>query len=572
MPYFLRMKKEKIVRAAPQRLFNQITRQMKAFHSKPDEKLLLRAFELSIRAHGNQKRASGEPYWTHPANVALILAKWGADSSTIAASFLHDVLEDTPLTQKELKREFGPSITHLVEGVTKLDQVAKMGKKFTDIANIQKIMLAASKDWRVMTIKLADRLHNVRTLSYLPVRTQKRVATDALLLYVPIARKLGLHSLVDELTDTAFYFIDKKAYLATERTIQKSIQHKRAAMQSVIRSLKKKLPKARFFMYRKNIYHVYTKLNKTQKDIDSLSDVQVLCIETKTAPECYEALGQVHLLYPPIPKKIKDYIAIPQPNMYAGLHTTVIGPKGRPLKVYIATRKMFDLNNRGVMAIDNEVLRFLPQIRNRIEKIDQLFNLPTNFEEANEFMSALELDFLPKTISVFTTEGESFELPIGATPLDFAFYYLDGHGERLWKAKVNGQFVNLNHPLESGDIIEFLLSKEKQFNERWIKMANTQLAKKRIQALAHPSSQPRNIDVVVFAKDRLGILSILTEAFSMARIKLLATTSISYRGETVSHFNLGDVSMKKLAGALEEIRKIAGVIKLKAVDLNEPDA
>ncbi|MBS3061867.1 MAG: bifunctional (p)ppGpp synthetase/guanosine-3',5'-bis(diphosphate) 3'-pyrophosphohydrolase [Candidatus Diapherotrites archaeon] len=543
---------------------------MEAAGTKSNKPLLKKAFDFSMFAHAGQKRLSGEPYWIHPANVALILAKIGADSDTVAASLLHDTLEDTRVTKKQIRKEFGKTVLRLVDGVTKLDRVAELGKKHNTALNVQRVMLAGSKDWRVLIIKLADRLHNLDTLQYLPVSDQRRIATESLAVHAPIAHKLGLQELMDEIEESAFKRLQPDVYESTQKKILREAKTREKTLQKMTSALKKTLPKkTRFSLFSKSTYKMYVKHVTTRKDIGSFSDVVVLCIQPNSIGECYEVLGKIHQLYPPVPKKIKDFIAIPQPNLYSGIHTTVIGPDGRPVKIYIGTQKIFDLNNRGVLALDDEAYKLFPLIRNRVEHLNKLFTLPKHFSEATEFMNAMSRDFAPKTIIVFTTKGETVELPLGSTPIDFIFYLRPEDGRRLWKAKVNGSFVPLDYPLEAGDIIEILLSKHKQFSKKWLSMANTQMAKTRINSISKKPGADRNIDITVWADDMIGLLSLLTNAFSKAGINVLATTSLTTNKKNVTHFNLGDVPDKKLSIALQELQKIPSVKKIKIINLNE---
>jgi GTP pyrophosphokinase len=494
----------------------------------------------------------------------------GADSETIASAFLHDVLEDTMLSRKELSERFGQTVLSMVEGTTKLDRVAHWTRKVNSTKNVQRLMLAGSKDWRVLAIKLADRLHNLQTLEFLPVSDQRRIAAESLEVHAPIAHKLGIHDLVDQIHDCAFRHLDPQSYHSIRQQAEKAVKQRKKTLQAVIKTLKKDLPAHdAFFVTEKNPYKLYAKQTQNRQDLAYFSDVAVLCIQTRTVPECYAALGTLHARFPPVPKKIKDYIAIPQPNLYSALHTTVIGPDGFPMKVYIATEKMFDLNRRGVLALDEEAYRLFPFIRERVRKLNKLFALPKHFAEADEFMYALHRDFAPETIVVFNTKGETTELPRGSTPIDFVFHQNPQEAGRLWKVKINGRFVALDRRLEAGDIVEPLLSKQKQSNPNWMGFASTQTAKKRIRALAAHATALRNIDITIWADDQIGLLSTLTKALSNARINVLATTSLSHRTKNVTHFNVGNAPDERLSKALQELQKVRAVTKIKILNLNE---
>ncbi len=553
------------MRGKPHQFVSRILQEMKKNGRVPDQKLIRNSFAYCLELHKNQKRLSGDYYWIHPATAALELAKLGADSETIAAELLHDIIEDTGATESELAKHFGKTISGMVEGVTKLNRISQKGREQNyEAANIQKMMLASSKDLRVLAVKLADKLHNLRTLHFKNRVDQVRIARQAILVYVPLAHKLGIHGLMHEMEDLSFSRINPKKFRQLKKKARLLQKHKCSQLKRVMQSLKKKtrgVPVS-FRLLKKSVFGLYAKSNRTGKPLEELYDCCILQIETQKTLDCYRMLGVLHANFFPVPGKLKDYIAIPMPNLYQALHTTVIGPNGSPVKVYIATQKMQELERRGILAIGSQFngLEAVPA-KEKIQKLNKVFSLVHQFEESEEFMNALTKESLSKSIFVFTPKGEIVELPTGATPIDFAFKINPWLGSRIWRAKVDGKFVGVDARLESGNMVEILPSKHVQLREKWLDLANTIFAKQAIRkALQQKRFQRHPIDIMVVAKDRAGLVADASHIFQSEGISLLASYSVSQNREIgLLQFNIDPVSEEKLKEITKRLRSVRNV-------------
>ncbi|MBU0636572.1 HD domain-containing protein [Candidatus Micrarchaeota archaeon] len=551
------------------RLCSQIIREMKAFPDKPNSQLVKKSFEFCVKAHVHQKRISGGPYWTHPANAALTLAKLGADSETVAAALLHDTIEDTPITESDVKKKFGREITELVKGVTKLDRISQKGsEQHYQATNIQKIMLASAKDLRVMAIKLADKLHNLQTLKYLPKKDQIRIASQILTVFVPLAHKLGIHDLKHELEDLAFSFVSKKKYNQIKTKVNRRQKAKTKQLKKMIQQLKKTIKETpvKYRLRHKGVLSQYARMNERGKTLSDTRDCTVLIMETNSVTDCYKALGGLHNSFLPVPNKVKDYIAIPQPNLYQALHSTVISPNGEPTKVYISTQKMIRFYHRGILALDSTLTKadtFL--VKERLKQLNKLFNLPYHFKETEEFMSALTQESLSKSIFIFTPKGDIIELPFGSTPLDFAFKIRPSLGKCTWRVRVNGQFVGMDKRLENGNIVEIIPSRIIQVQKRWLEMANTVRARKTIMRLLRQKKfqKNRSIDVSIIAKDRAGLLSEITYVFETEKINIACTyMSGDQKKRAFGQFNIPPISDETLKHTIKRLRHIKGIMNV----------
>lgn len=544
-----------------------IISEMKQNRRNPDQKLIQQSLEFSIQAHENQKRVSGEPYWIHPAHAALILAKLGADSETVAAALLHDTLEDTPTTESMLLRQFGSEVTVMVKGVTKLDRLGLRGREQQyEAANLQKMMLASSKDLRVLAIKLADKLHNLQTLQYLPKKDQVRIASQAISVFVPLAHKLGIHDLMHELEDLSFSFINPKKFGELQKKVRILRQKKTQQLGRVVQELQKKT-KAKQYAFgfkNKTIFGLYAKSIRLNKPLEELYDSTILKIQTSSVQNCYCALGDLHASFFPVPNKLKDYIAIPLPNLYQALHSTMIGPDGTPFKAYIGTDKMFDLSSRGILTVgshwngDRTV-----STKERINHLNKVFSMLRQFAETDEFMKYLTQESLSKTIFVFTPKGKLVELPYGSTPLDFAFKINPWLGERVWRAKVDGKFVGVDTKLRSGNMVEILPSKHIQVREKWLELANTISAKNAISEILKQKrfqkSRP-TIDITIICKDRAGLVADTARVFQSEGISLQASYSVSENKKTgILQYNINWVAEEQLKRIMRKLRSIPDI-------------
>lgn len=552
-----------------QRIFHQILTELKKNGKRISKNRLQKSIEYCIAAHAEQKRLSGEPYWTHPLNVALILAQKGADAQTVIAAILHDIIEDTPVTPTELVSEFGAEVTLLVKGTTKLDQISQSGRQaHHDAANLQRILLAGSKDLRVMSIKLADKLHNLRTLRFKPKKDQVRIASQALSVFVPLAHKMGLHDWMNEMGDLCFSVINPKKFRTVKAKTTKIQGQKIRELKKARAVLSKKMANLKpVFGYKKKpVFGMYSKSTRTGRPLEALHDSVVLTVQTNSVTDCYRALGTIHTTFFPFPNKLKDFIAIPQANLYQALHTTVIGPSGNPFKVHIATKRMLELEHKGILGVQNIPHANASFFADRIQKLNRIFNLPDYSEETEEFMNVLTKESLSKNIFVFTPKGEIVELPFGSTPLDFAFKIRQWLGEHAWKARVNGRLVGFDTRLSDGNIVEIVPSRQVQLKRDWLDIANAESTKKTISRLFEKKQLQkfRPIDITIWAIDRIGLMSEITYVFETEHINISSALATAPSNETDAfmQFNISSLDEKKTKELLKRLRGVKGVKKI----------
>ncbi len=555
------------------RELKKLVKTVKANYRDADVKLIQDAFFFAEKAHKNQFRESKKPFIIHPFSTALILAELGADPKTVAAALLHDVLEDTKTKPAELQKRFGREVLKLVEGVTKLSRLASEKREAKRTANLQNLLLATTKDPRVIVIKLADKLHNLKTLGYLAEDDRKRIASEALHVYAPIALKLGIHALYNDMSNLSFKHLRPAVYADLSQLIKRKGKIKRAEINAMVQAIRKRIKKkdVSFSIDEKTIYSIHSKMLRKDKSLDELPDFFVLKIVAPSTIECYGILGVIHSLFTPLPKRVRDYIALPQPNLYQALHTTVIGPNGEPVKVRIATKAMQEITKKGIIAYWQFRSRGTDKLLHKnIESLAKVIGRGKMPLKRKDFLVALKADFLAKTIVVFTPDGEAVELVAGATPIDFAFECNKKTVFRLWRAKVNGKFVSLGRKLENGDIVELIASSGPQVKDSWLKYAKGFAVKKAIkQFLQKPvrsGKQKPSIDLNVEAKDRVGILAAISKAISSNGINIGAVAvGRMPNAKAECQFNVEFSNAAKLRKAIEEIKKIKDVKSVEIV-------
>lgn len=454
-------------------------------------RLVEKAYEVAVRLHQGQLRKSGEPYISHPLEVAYILAQMKLDLPTIAAGLLHDAVEDTQITLEEIKKDFGEEVVFIVDGVTKLKNLPSSLDKITEHAeNLRKIILAMSKDLRVILVKLADRLHNMRTLDYQPEHKKVRIARETLEIYAPIAGRLGIDWIKTELEDLAFKYLYPYEYQKLDVEVKKRAEAAKDYMEKVKSELKKVLEKnqikAEVLGRVKHLYSVYRKLlkyNLTIEDLDQIYDLIGFRVIVNTVEECYKTLGIIHATWPPIPGRFKDYISLPKSNMYQSLHTTVLGPEGKKIEIQIRTEYMDKIANEGIAAhfLYKEGAILNGSHSKHLEWLAKLIELQKELKHPREFLESLKLDLFPDEIYVFTPKGDVIVLPQGATPLDFAYAIHTEVGNRCVRAFVNEKLVPLDYKLETGDVVKIETSPYQKPSRDWLKIVKTSRARSKIK-------------------------------------------------------------------------------------------
>lgn len=469
----------------------KLLEQIKQYNPQADLVLVERAYYYALRAHEGQVRRSGEGFIAHPVEVARILAQLQMDSRGIAAALLHDVVEDTDVTLSDVEQEFGQEIALLVDGVTKLSRLEFKSKEEQQVENLRKMFLAMAKDIRVILIKLADRLHNMRTLRFQPVAKQKEIARETLEIFAPLAHRLGIFTIKWELEDLSFRYLDPVKYYDLSERISMKRREREAFINEVIGVLKEKLAevgiKADISGRPKHFYSIYNKMIKQQKELSEIYDLVAVRVIVETVRECYGVLGVVHTLWKPIPGRFKDYIAMPKPNMYQSLHTTVIGPRGEPFEVQIRTWEMHRTAEYGIAAHwrykEGKGGPGFEQddFEKKLSWLRQVLDLQQEVHDAREFMESLRIDLFSDRVYVFTPKGDVVELPSGSVPIDFAYRVHTEVGHRCIGAKVNGRIVPLDYQLKTGDIVEILTSKVSNPSRDWLNLVKTSQAKNRIR-------------------------------------------------------------------------------------------
>lgn len=464
---------------------------------------IISAYEFAAKAHANQFRSSGEPYITHPLAVSFILLELGMDTDTICAAMLHDVVEDTDVTLEEVKKRFGQDVAMLVDGVTKLGKIPLFTKEEQQAENVRKILLAMSQDIRVIIIKLCDRLHNMRTLHYRPAHKQRNTALETMNIYAPIAHRLGMRTIKDEIEDLAFRYLDPYAYGEIEQMLRIRSDEREAFIRSIKEQITERFKEANFSNPPqidgrvKSIYGIYKKAFLQGKSIDQIYDKYAVRIIVDTVNECYNALGLIHDMFTPIPNRFKDYIATPKSNMYQSLHTTVIGKEGLPFEVQIRTWDMHHTAEYGIAAHwkYKEGINGKDKLENRLAWIRQIIEAQQEADDVEEIVRTIKSDLAPEETFAFTPKGDMITLPSGANIIDFAYAIHTEVGNKMKGAKVDGKLVSLDYQLTTGEIVEILTSKDPDHgpNRAWLDICKTNEAKSKIRSWFKKERREENI-------------------------------------------------------------------------------
>ena len=481
--------------------FEDILDKVESYKPDFDEALLQKAYIFSAREHRGQVRSSGEPYLVHPLNVAYILADMRLDETSIAVGLLHDVLEDTLTTKETLQELFGDDVAELVDGVTKISRYAYVSKEEQQAETFRKMLLAMVSDLRVVLVKLADRLHNMRTLQFLPEEKRIAVANETMEIYAPIANRLGMGLIKAELEDLSFRHLHAREH----EELQKAVAEKMAVSGNVVdrikgtleRKLKENDIQGEVYGRVKSMHSIHTKLRRQDIDIGQLYDYLAFRIITPTVKDCYAALGIIHQMWRPVPGRIKDYIAMPKPNFYQSLHTTVVAEKGQPFEVQIRTRDMDLIAEQGIAAhwkYKEGRVGAHPDDKNFLW-LRQLVEWQHDIKDPRVFLNSLKIDLYPDEVYTFTPKGDVFAFPRGATPLDFAFRIHTDVGSHCVGARVNGKLVPLRTHLKNGDIVEIVTSATQTPSREWINMVATSRAKHKIRHWLNTEQKHRSIEL-----------------------------------------------------------------------------
>ncbi len=473
-------------------------------HNQPAHDLITKAYNRAYDLHQGQFRKSGEPYIIHPLNVACILAELHVGPDTICAGLLHDVVEDTEITKEEVAKEFSEDIAEIVDGVTKIGNLKFVSLEEKQVENHQKMLLAMGKDIRVIVVKLADRLHNIRTLNFMPEEKRGRIAKETLEIYAPLAHKLGMFRIKAELEDTALKYVDSPAYNKIANLIKNDNSARMSNVDHTINEISKILDEQHVTDYKikgriKNIYSIYKKMVNQKKDFEDIYDILAIRVIVNTIGECYHVLGLIHAHYTPIPKRFKDYIAVPKPNMYQSLHTTVISEDGFTFEVQIRTKEMDAVAELGVAAhwaykegVEYSKEREQFEIAQKLKWYGDLlkFTEEEKKDDAKNYVTAVKDDILSTNVFVYTPTGEVVDLPAGATPIDFAYKIHTNIGNKTVGAIVNNHIVPLDYELNNGDIISIKTNKNSFGpSENWLKIAKTSHAKHKIKSFLNKQNK-----------------------------------------------------------------------------------
>ncbi len=466
--------------------------------TKKGEMLIAKAYAFAEKAHEGQKRMSGEPYFNHVFETAKILAKLGMDTQTIAAGLLHDTLEDTKATEEDIKKEFGEDILFLINGVTKLGTLKYRGHE-RHVESLRKFFVAMANDLRVVIIKFADRLHNLRTLQYVREDKQARIALESIEVYAPLANRLGMGKLKGEIEDAAFPYAYPKEYKIVEEKLKTERGKSENYLKEVADELKKELKKNKVELaeisYRmKHKYSLYKKLVKYDMDIEKIYDIVALRVVVNTIEDCYRVLGIIHSVWNPLPGRIKDYIAIPKPNGYRSIHTTIFTGSGGIAEIQIRTKEMHAEAAYGIAAHfaykeqPNKKDKKLVDDKSKFKWIEELKNLHYNPDDPQSLLEHLKMDFFNDRIFIFTPKGDVIDLPEDSCPIDFAYSIHSDVGEHTTGAKINGKMSQLFSKLKNGDIVEIITKKDAHPSSKWLEYVKASISKKHIKSYLEKNS------------------------------------------------------------------------------------
>ena len=524
-----------------------------------DLALLERAYRFSEQSHQGQQRASGEPYLSHPLEVAGLLVNFKMDVTTVTAGLLHDVLEDTKATKGDLQREFGAEIADLVDGVTKIGKLAFSSREERQAENFRKMLVAMARDLRVLMIKLADRLHNMRTLQYLPIDKARKIAQETLDIYAPLAHRLGMAKVKAELEDLALRVLHPEDYQELMRRVAKRRLEREAEINNLIALLHDKLGEvgigSKIAGRPKHFYSIWKKMHEGGREFDEIYDLTAVRVLTNSVRDCYGALGVVHSLWKPVPGRFKDFIAMPKVNMYQSLHTTVIGPRGDPVEIQIRTYEMHRIAEEGIAAhwLYKEKRSDRDKFDDAFTWLRQLLESQKETSDPKEFLDSVRLDLFPDEVYVFTPRGDVKALPEGATPVDFAYAVHTDVGHHCVGAKVNGKLVPLRYTLRQGDILEIVTSPTQHPSRDWLKIIKSNRARAKINQWLKIEERTRSLALGRELFEREAKKYRLTPAALLASDemkKLIGELGFPSADDLLASIGYGKTSIQQVLGKL----------------------
>ena len=539
--------------------FNDILERLTSYNPNADTDLLRKAYVFSAKVHLGQVRLSGEPYLNHPLEVAGILTQLRLDVASVATGLLHDTVEDTLTSLKEVRENFGEEIAQLVDGVTKISQISLQSSEDGQAENFRKMILAMVKDIRVILVKLADRLHNMRTLKYHSPEKQAEIAQETLDIYAPLANRLGIDWIKSELQDLAFQYLHPDIYEEIRRKIAKKEKERLRYVDEVKRTLMKRLYEnhieGEVTGRLKQIYSIYLKMKGQNIDFDQVYDITAFRVVVHTIKDCYDVLGIIHSIWKPIPGKFKDYIGLPKENMYQALHTSVIGPYGERIEIQIRTHEMHEIAEEGIAAHwKYKEGKALGEVDDkRFTWLRQLLEWQRDLKDDAEFIESVKVDLFPHEVYVFTPKGAVKQFPVGATPVDFAYSVHSDVGNHCSGAKVNGKIVPLRYELRSGDTVEIMTSPNQKPSKDWLKLVKTSRAKTKIRQWFTNEEREKSINL---GKE---ILEKEFRKFSLQQTKLIKSgdlarvaSEFSFQGvdDLIAAVGYGKVTANQIIGKI----------------------
>jgi guanosine-3',5'-bis(diphosphate) 3'-pyrophosphohydrolase len=529
---------------------------VRAYQPAADAEMIKRAYEYSSKAHTGQKRKSGDPYFIHPASVAGIITELRLDTASVCAGLLHDVVEDTLATTKDIEREFGNEVASLVDGVTKLGKINFTSKEDRQAENFRKMVVAMARDIRVLLIKLCDRVDNMRTLEHMKPEAQERIARETLEIYAPLANRLGIQAFKSELEDLSFRWLEPDSYLEVENAVAKTSKERDKYIVEVSKTLSGKLAEQGFAAEvtgrAKHLYSVWRKMKANECTIEQIHDIIAFRVSVESVSDCYAALGVIHSKWTPVPGRFKDYIALPKPNMYQSLHTTVIGPGRERIEIQIRTHEMNRVAERGIAAhwkykekhgggiADSDAARF--------GWLRQLMEWQKDLKDPAEFLEGVKVDLFQDEVYVFTPKGEVRVFPRGSTPIDFAFAIHSQLGEHITGARVNGKLEPLRYKLRNGDVLEIVTAAHQQPSKDWLDIATTTRARAKIRNFLRQEQRDKSLKLGrellerEFQKSSVSLTKLLKNDPELR--KLLETLSVGNLDELFIGIGYGKIDPK----------------------------